>query len=156
VVVEAVQQEGVGAEQLAQAGVGPGGAYCGSLAPDARKQLRDECRRGKERLSDETATAIVVENTGTMSAVKWRLGYWPVNFMWIKPLTAGAVAGVVTYLLKVTLPLDAIFGFLPVPVSISTVKSPATSSKPRARKACIPAMRSAATTKGWKTPCSSA
>ena len=67
------------------------------------------------------ATAIILENTGTMSAVKWRLGYWPVNFMWIKPLTAGAVAGVVTYLLKVTLPLDAIFGFLPVPVAIPTV-----------------------------------
>jgi O-antigen/teichoic acid export membrane protein len=67
------------------------------------------------------ATAIIVENTGTMSAVKWRLGYWPVNSMWLKPLTAGAVAGIVTYLLKVTLPLDAIFGFLPLPVSIPTI-----------------------------------
>ncbi|CAN5818677.1 flippase [soil metagenome] len=67
------------------------------------------------------ATAIIVENTGTMSAVKWRLGYWPVNVMWLKPLTAGVVSGVVTYLLKVTLPLDAIFGFLPVPVSIPTI-----------------------------------
>jgi O-antigen/teichoic acid export membrane protein len=66
-------------------------------------------------------TAIIVENTGTMSAVKWRLGYWPVNFMWLKPLTAGAVAGVVTYLLKVTLPLEAIFGFLPLPVAIPTI-----------------------------------
>jgi O-antigen/teichoic acid export membrane protein len=67
------------------------------------------------------ATAIIVENTGTMSAVKWRLGYWPFNLMWLKPLTAGAVAGVLTYLLKVTLPLDAVFGFLPVPVSIPTI-----------------------------------
>jgi O-antigen/teichoic acid export membrane protein len=67
------------------------------------------------------ATAIIVENTGTMSGVKLRLGYWPVNIMWLKPLTAGAVAGVVTYLLKVTLPLDAIFGFLPVPVSIPII-----------------------------------
>jgi O-antigen/teichoic acid export membrane protein len=67
------------------------------------------------------ATAIIVENTGTMSAVKWRLGYWPVNVMWLKPLTAGVVAGVVTYLLKVTLPLETIFGFLPVPVSIPTI-----------------------------------
>ncbi|HEX5848984.1 MAG TPA: flippase [Rubrobacter sp.] len=67
------------------------------------------------------ATAIIVENTGTMSAVKWRLGYWPVNWMWLKPLTAGAVAGVVTYLLKVTLPLEAIFGFLPLPVAIPTI-----------------------------------
>ncbi len=67
------------------------------------------------------ATAIIVENTGTMFAVKWRLGYWPVNVMWLKPLTAGAVSGIVTYLLKVTLPLDAMFGFLPVPVSIPTI-----------------------------------
>ena len=67
------------------------------------------------------ATAIIVENTGTMSAVKWRLGYWPVNVMWLKPLTAGAVSGIVTYLLKVTLPLDAMFGFLPMPVSIPTI-----------------------------------
>jgi len=62
-----------------------------------------------------------VENTGTMSAVKWRLGYWPVNVMWLKPLLAGAIAGIVTYLLKITLPLDAIFGFLPVPVSVPTI-----------------------------------
>jgi O-antigen/teichoic acid export membrane protein len=67
------------------------------------------------------ATAIIVENTGTMSAVKWRLGYWPVNLMWLKPLTAGAVSGTVTYLLKVTLPLDAMFGFLPLPVSVPTI-----------------------------------
>ena len=67
------------------------------------------------------ATAIIVENTLTMSAVKWRLGYWPVNTMWLKPLAAGTIAGVVTYLLKTILPLDAIFGFLPVPVSIPTI-----------------------------------
>ncbi|CAN5188264.1 flippase [soil metagenome] len=67
------------------------------------------------------ATAIIVENTGTMSAVKWRLGYWPVNSAWLKPLTAGAVAAVVTYVLKISLPLDAIFGFLPVPVSVPTI-----------------------------------
>jgi ubiquinone/menaquinone biosynthesis C-methylase UbiE len=28
------------------AGVGPGGAYCGSLTGDAREALREECRRG--------------------------------------------------------------------------------------------------------------
>ena len=67
------------------------------------------------------ATAIIVENTGTMSAVKWRLGYWPVNVMWLKPLAAGAISGTVTYLLKVTLPLDTMFGFLPMPVSIPTI-----------------------------------
>jgi O-antigen/teichoic acid export membrane protein len=67
------------------------------------------------------ATAIIVENTGTMSAVKWRLGYWPVDLMWLKPLTAGVVSGVMTYLLKIFLPLEAMFGFLPLPVSVPTI-----------------------------------
>ncbi len=67
------------------------------------------------------ATAIIVENTGTMSAVKWRLGYWPVDLTWLKPLTAGVVSGVVTYLLKIFLPLEAMFGFLPLPVSVPTI-----------------------------------
>jgi O-antigen/teichoic acid export membrane protein len=67
------------------------------------------------------ATAIIVENTGTMSAVKWRLGYWPFNITWLKPLAAGAISATVTYLLKITLPLEAMFGFLPVPVSVPTI-----------------------------------
>jgi O-antigen/teichoic acid export membrane protein len=67
------------------------------------------------------ATAIIVENTGTMSAVKWRLGYWPFNIMWLKPLTAGAISATATYLLKITMPLEAMFGFLPVPVSVPTI-----------------------------------
>jgi hypothetical protein len=67
------------------------------------------------------ATAIIVENTGTMSAVKWRLGYWPFNIMWLKPLTAGAIAAAATYFLKITLPLEAMFGFLPLPVSVPTI-----------------------------------
>src|SRR3712207_7569262 len=37
-------------------------------------------------------TAIVTENTGTMVAVKWRLGFWPFNLAWLKPLAAGAIA----------------------------------------------------------------
>ena len=52
------------------------------------------------------ATAIITENTGTMAAVKWRLGFWPFNLAWLKPLTAGAIAAGVTYgiTLLVTLP----------------------------------------------------
>ena len=52
------------------------------------------------------ATAIITENTGTMSAVKWRLGYWPFNLAWLKPLAAGIIAAAVTYALTlfVTLP----------------------------------------------------
>ncbi len=52
------------------------------------------------------ATAIITENTGTMAAVKWRLGFWPFNLTWLKPLFAGAIAAGVTYgiTLLVTLP----------------------------------------------------
>ena len=52
------------------------------------------------------ATAIITENTGTMSAVKWRLGYWPFNLAWLKPLAAGSIAAGVTYAITlfVTLP----------------------------------------------------
>ena len=52
------------------------------------------------------ATAIITENTLTMSAVKWRLGYWPFNLAWLKPLLAGTIAGVATYAITlfVTLP----------------------------------------------------
>ena len=52
------------------------------------------------------ATAIITENTGTMSAVKWRLGYWPFNLAWLKPLAAGIIAAVATYAITafVTLP----------------------------------------------------
>lgn len=56
------------------------------------------------------ATAIITENTLTMSAVKWRLGYWPFNLAWLKPLAAGTIAGVATYAITtfVTLPGGAI------------------------------------------------
>ena len=52
------------------------------------------------------ATAIITENTGTMVAVKWRLGFWPFNLAWLKPLAAGAIAAGATYAitLLVTLP----------------------------------------------------
>jgi O-antigen/teichoic acid export membrane protein len=52
------------------------------------------------------ATAIITENTGTMAAVKWRLGYWPFNLAWLKPLAAGIIAAAVTYAITlfVTLP----------------------------------------------------
>ncbi|QIN81733.1 oligosaccharide flippase family protein [Rubrobacter tropicus] len=43
------------------------------------------------------ATAIITENTGTMAAVKWRLGFWPFNLAWLKPLAAGAIAATATY-----------------------------------------------------------
>jgi O-antigen/teichoic acid export membrane protein len=51
------------------------------------------------------ATAIITENTGTMTAVKWRLGFWPFNLAWSKPLIAGLLAAAATYLLKLVLPI---------------------------------------------------
>ena len=51
------------------------------------------------------STAIVVENAGTMAAVKWRLGFFPYSPEWIKPLAAGAISGVATYLLGLVLPI---------------------------------------------------
>ena len=51
------------------------------------------------------ATAIIAENTGTMTAVRWRLGFWPVNFAWLKPLAAGLLAAGAAYLLKLVLPI---------------------------------------------------
>jgi O-antigen/teichoic acid export membrane protein len=49
------------------------------------------------------ATAIITENTGTMSAVKWRLGYWPFNLAWLKPLAAGTISAAATYFLGLVL-----------------------------------------------------
>jgi O-antigen/teichoic acid export membrane protein len=51
-------------------------------------------------------TAIVTENTGTMAAVKWRLGFWPFNLAWLKPLAAGTIAAGAAYAMSafVTLP----------------------------------------------------
>jgi O-antigen/teichoic acid export membrane protein len=54
------------------------------------------------------ATAIIAENTGTMLAVRWRLGYWPYNWSWLKPIAAGLLAAAAAYLLKLVLSLPAI------------------------------------------------
>jgi O-antigen/teichoic acid export membrane protein len=59
------------------------------------------------------ASAIIVENTGTMLAVKQRLGFWPYNSAWIKPLAAGLAAAAVAYLVNLLAPLPAV---LAIPV----------------------------------------
>jgi O-antigen/teichoic acid export membrane protein len=59
------------------------------------------------------ASAIIVENTGTMLAVKQRLGFWPYNSGWIKPLAAGLGAAAVAYLVNLLAPLPAV---LAIPV----------------------------------------
>jgi O-antigen/teichoic acid export membrane protein len=54
------------------------------------------------------SAAIVTENTGTMLAVKRRLGFWPYNWTWLKPLVAGLAAAAAAYLVKSVLPLPII------------------------------------------------
>jgi O-antigen/teichoic acid export membrane protein len=54
------------------------------------------------------SAAIVTENTGTMLAVKRRLGFWPYNWAWLKPLAAGLLSAAAAYLVGLALPLPAI------------------------------------------------
>jgi O-antigen/teichoic acid export membrane protein len=50
--------------------------------------------------------AIVTENTATMLAVKRRLGFWPYNWSWLKPLAAGLLSAAAAYLAGVVLPFS--------------------------------------------------
>jgi O-antigen/teichoic acid export membrane protein len=54
------------------------------------------------------SAAIITENTGTMLAVKRRLGFWPYNWTWLKPLAAGLAAAAAAFLVKLVLPLPII------------------------------------------------
>jgi O-antigen/teichoic acid export membrane protein len=54
------------------------------------------------------ATGIVVENTATLLAVRRRLGFWPYNLAWAKPLVAGLVAAALAYLVGLLLPLPVL------------------------------------------------
>jgi O-antigen/teichoic acid export membrane protein len=54
------------------------------------------------------ATGIVVENTATLLAVRRRLGFWPYNLAWVKPLVAGLVAAALAYLVDLLLPLPVL------------------------------------------------
>ncbi|MEJ7814919.1 MAG: oligosaccharide flippase family protein [Rubrobacter sp.] len=44
------------------------------------------------------ATGIVTENTLTLLAVRHRLGFWPYNLAWLKPLIAGLASAAVAYI----------------------------------------------------------
>ena len=44
------------------------------------------------------ASALVIENTLTLLAVRRRLGFWPYNFAWLKPLAAGLLSAGLAYL----------------------------------------------------------
>jgi O-antigen/teichoic acid export membrane protein len=54
------------------------------------------------------ASAIVTENTGTLLAVRRRLGYWPYNWAWLKPIFAGLAAAALAFVVGLLLPLSAL------------------------------------------------
>jgi O-antigen/teichoic acid export membrane protein len=54
------------------------------------------------------ASAIVTENTGTLLAVRRRLGYWPYNWAWLKPISAGLAAAALAFVVGLLLPLPAL------------------------------------------------
>lgn len=53
------------------------------------------------------ATAIITENAATLIAVKRRLGYWPYNPTWLKPLAAGLLAAGAAFAASFLLPFSA-------------------------------------------------
>jgi O-antigen/teichoic acid export membrane protein len=60
------------------------------------------------------AAAIVTENTGTMLAVRRRLGFLPYNWAWLKPLAAGLISAVAAYLVGLVLPLPGVLATIAV------------------------------------------
>jgi O-antigen/teichoic acid export membrane protein len=60
------------------------------------------------------ASAIVTENTGTMLAVRRRLGFLPYNWAWLKPLAAGLISAVAAYLAGLVLPLPGVLATIAV------------------------------------------
>jgi O-antigen/teichoic acid export membrane protein len=54
------------------------------------------------------ATAIVTENTATLLAVHRRLGFWPYNWAWLKPLIAGLLSAVAAFLAGLVMPLPGV------------------------------------------------
>ena len=60
------------------------------------------------------AAGIVTENTATLLAVRRRLGFWPYNPAWLKPLAAGLIAAAVAYFVNLLLPLPALLAIAAV------------------------------------------
>jgi O-antigen/teichoic acid export membrane protein len=54
------------------------------------------------------SSAILTENTATLLAVKRRLGFWPYNLAWMKPLAAGLAAAALAFVVGLLLPLPAL------------------------------------------------
>ena len=60
------------------------------------------------------ASGIAVENTATLLAVRRRLGFWPYDRTWLKPLLAGLIAAALAFAVNLLLPV-------PVLVTIAAV-----------------------------------
>ena len=64
------------------------------------------------------AAAILTENVATLIFVRRRLGYWPYNTVFWKPLAAGILAAALAYATKVFLPLP---GLIPTVGAVTVV-----------------------------------
>ncbi len=60
------------------------------------------------------SAAIVTENAGTLLAVRQRLGFWPYNLTWLKPLSAGLLAAGAAYLVGLLVPLPGVLATIAV------------------------------------------
>jgi O-antigen/teichoic acid export membrane protein len=60
------------------------------------------------------SAAIITENTATLVAVRRRLGFWPYNWAWLKPLAAGLIAAAAAYLAGLVLPLPGVLATIAV------------------------------------------
>jgi O-antigen/teichoic acid export membrane protein len=60
------------------------------------------------------SAAIITENTATLVAVRRRLGFWPYNWAWLKPLAAGLIAAAAAYLAGLMLPLPGVLATIAV------------------------------------------
>lgn len=54
------------------------------------------------------AAAILTENTAVVVFVRRRLGYWPYNLVFLKPLAAGVIGAALAYAAKLVLPVDSL------------------------------------------------
>jgi hypothetical protein len=54
------------------------------------------------------AAAIVTENAATLVAVRRRLGFWPYNLAWMKPLIAGLAAAALAFVVGLVMSLPAL------------------------------------------------
>ena len=58
------------------------------------------------------ASGIVAENTATLLAVRRRLGFWPYNLTWLKPLAAGLISVAAAYLIGLLISMSAVLTIL--------------------------------------------